>query len=119
MTESFQAVFGFVAAFVLGIVILAMFFQGLAMLNRRLGPSASVKFREVLKQESWINVHLAGGRVLERVQFLGFTDGYSVKGGNVPYHLANMIILRTDKGTRILLRADSVKMLEELSPSQQ
>src|SRR6266446_9742887 len=114
MVDSFQAVFGFVAACVVGVIVLAVFFQGLAMLNRRFGPSAEIKFREVLKRDTWLNVHLAGGKVLERVQFLGFTDSHSVKGGNVPYHLANMMILRTCAGRRVLLRADSVKMLEEI-----
>ena len=47
------------------------------------------------------------------MRLVGFTDQNSVKG-NIPHQLANMVVLETEKGARILIRADSVKMIEEV-----
>ena len=79
--EMFYTTFGFVGAIVLGIVILAIFFKVLGILQAKMGAPAIIKMKGFLKDAAWINVHLAGGKLLERVRFVGFTDHSSAKGG--------------------------------------
>ena len=112
--EMFYTTFGFVGAVVLGIVILTTFFKVVGLLQIKMGAPALIKMKGFLKDAAWINVHLAGGKVLERVRFVGFTDHSSAKGGRIPYQLANMVVLETSAGKRILLRSDAVKMIEEI-----
>src|SRR6516164_8275622 len=112
--EMFYTTFGFVGAVVLGIVILTTFFKVVGLLQIKMGAPALIKMKGFLKDAAWINVHLAGGKVLERVRFVGFTDHSSAKGGRIPYQLANMVVLETSAGKRILLRSDAVKMIEEV-----
>ena len=71
--EMFYATFGFVGAVVLGIVILAVFFKLVSLLQAKMGAPAIIKMRGFLKDAAWINVHLTGGKLLERVRFVGFT----------------------------------------------
>jgi hypothetical protein len=112
--EMFYTTFGFVGAVVLGIVILTVFFKVAGLLQTKMGAPALIKMKGFLKDAAWINVHLAGGKILERVRFVGFTDHSPPKGGRVPYQLANMVVLETSAGKRILLRSDAVKMIEEV-----
>ena len=112
--EMFYTTFGFVGPIVLGIVILAIFFKVLGILQAKMGAPAIIKMKSFLKDAAWINVHLAGGKLLERVRFVGFTDHSSVKGGHIPYQLSNMVVLETAAGKRILIRSDAVKMIEEV-----
>ena len=79
-----------------------------------MGAPAIIKMKGFLKDASWINVHLAGGKLLERVKFVGFTDHSSAKGRHIPYQLSNMVVLETAAGKRILVRSDAVKMIEEI-----
>jgi hypothetical protein len=44
---------------------------------------------------------------------VGFTDPNSMKG--VPYQLNNMVVFETTGGKRVLLRADTLRMIEEVS----
>jgi hypothetical protein len=112
--EMFYTTFGFVGAIVLGIVILAVFFKVVGLLQAKMGAPANIKMKGFLKDAAWINVHLAGGKLLERVKFVGFTDQSSAKGGHIPYQLSNMVVLETAAGKRILIRSDAVKMIEEI-----
>jgi hypothetical protein len=112
--EMFYTTFGFVGAVVLGIVILTVFFKLAGLAQAKMGPPTLIKMKGFLKDAAWLNVHLAGGKVLERVRFVGFTDNSSSKGGRIPYQLANMVVLETAAGKRILLRSDAVKMIEEI-----
>jgi hypothetical protein len=111
--EMFYNTFGFVGAIVLGIVILAIFFKAVGLLQTKMGAPAIVKMKGFLKDAAWINVHLAGGKLLERVKFVGFTGQSSVKG-HIPYQFSNMVVLETSAGKRILIRSDAVKMIEEV-----
>jgi hypothetical protein len=61
-----------------------------------------------------VNVHLAGGRILEKMKFVGFTNDRLAKGGHLPYHLAHMVVLENEAGKQILIRANAIKMIEEV-----
>jgi hypothetical protein len=112
--EMFYTTFGFVGAVVLGIVVLTVFFKLVGLAQTKMGAPALIKVKGFLKDAAWINVHLAGGKVLERVRFVGFTDSSSAKGGRIPYQLSNMVVLETSAAKRILIRSDAVKMIEEI-----
>ena len=111
--ESFYQVFGVVAALCAGIIILGVFFTGLGYLKRRTRGFDVVKLKGFIKDGRLVNVHLAGGKSVLGVRFVGFTDQTAGKGG-VPYQLSSMVVLETRKGGRVLIRADSVRMIEEV-----
>ncbi len=72
-----------------------------------------MKLKGFIKDGKLINVYLNGGRSVLGVRFVGFTDGVAGKGG-VPYQLSSMVVLETAKGARVLVRADAVRMIEEI-----
>jgi len=72
-----------------------------------------VKMKGFIKDGRLINVHLSSGKTLLGVRFIGFTDQSAGKGG-VPYQLASMVVLEAAKGARVYVRADSVRMFEEV-----
>ena len=111
--DTFYQVFGFVAALCAGIIILAVFFTGLSYFKRATRGFDVVKLKGFIKDGKLINVLLSGGKSVLGVRFVGFTDQSTGKGG-IPYQLSGMVVLETTKGARILIRADSVRMIEEV-----
>jgi hypothetical protein len=111
--ESFYQVFGVVAALCAGAIILAVFFTGLGYLKRRTRGFDVVKLKGFVKDGRLVNVHWSGGKAVLGVRFVGFTEQAAGKGG-VPWQLSSMVVLESRKGGRVLIRADSVRMIEEV-----
>jgi hypothetical protein len=66
----------------------------------------------MFETSEWLKVHLNGSKTLAYVKFVGFTDPDSMKG--VPYHLNNMVVFETAAGKRVSVRADTIRMIEEI-----
>jgi hypothetical protein len=113
--DTFYQVFGFVAALCAGIIILAIFFTFLSYFKRVVRGPGVVTVSGFIREGKWVTVQLTGGRALQRVRFVGFTDHGSTKGGAIPYHLMSMAVFETEQGARILVRADSIRMIEEVA----
>ena len=111
--DTFCQVFGVVAALSLGIIILTVFFNVVGYFKRTTRGFDIVKMKGFIKDGKLINVHLSSSKSVLGVRFIGFTDQNTGKGG-VPYQLAGMAVLETAKGARIYVRADSVRMFEEV-----
>lgn len=111
--DTFYQVFGFVAALCLGIIILSVFFTAVGYFKRSTRGFDVVKLKGFIKDGKLTNVYLSGGKSVLGVRFVGFTDQNAGKGG-VPYQLSSMVVLETTKGARVLIRADSVRMIEEV-----
>jgi hypothetical protein len=111
--DTFYQVFGFVAALSLGIIILTVFFTVVGYFKRATRGFDIVKMKGFIKDGKLINVHLNSGKTVLGVRFIGFTDQNTGKGG-VPYQLAGMVVLETAKEARIYVRAESVRMFEEV-----
>jgi hypothetical protein len=111
--ELFYQTFGIIAAFCAGIIILTLFFTAVGYFKRSTRGFEVVKLKGFIKDGKLINVYLNGGKSVLGVRFLGFTDSVAGKGG-VPYQLSSMVVLETSKGARILIRADAVRMFEEI-----
>jgi hypothetical protein len=111
--DTFNQTFGFIAAVCIGIIVLAGFFTALSYFKRATRGFDVVKLKGFIKDGKHVNVYLAGGKSVLGVRFVGFTDQSAGKGG-VPYQLSHMVVLETAKGARILIRADSVRMIEEI-----
>jgi hypothetical protein len=111
--DTFYQVFGFVAALCVGIIILTVFFTAVGHFKRATRGFDVVKLKGFIKDGKFINVYLNGGKSVLGVRFVGFTDQSAGKGG-VPYQFSNMVVLETTKGARVLIRADSVRMIEEV-----
>jgi len=72
-----------------------------------------VKLKGFIKDGKLVNVYLSGGKSVLGVKFVGFTDQNAGKAG-VPYQLSSMLVLETVKGSRVLIRSDAVRMIEEV-----
>jgi hypothetical protein len=111
--DAFTNAFGVVAALCLGVMIMSVFFTLLGYVSKAVSGYKVVKLKGLLKDGDLVNIHLVGGKTLEHMKFIGFTDGPAVKG-NIPFQMRNMVVLESTKGLRLFLRADSVKMIEEI-----
>ena len=113
--DKFYQPFVIVAALCAGIIILAVFFTALGYFKQAVSGSDVVTVKGFVREGKRVSVHLSAGRTLQRVQFVGFTGQGSVKRGAIPYQLSHMAVFETEQGARILIRADSIKMIEEVA----
>ena len=111
--DTFYQVFGFVAAICIGIIVLSAFFTAVGHFKSKTRGFDILKLKGFIKDGKLINVYLSGGKSVLGVRFIGFTDQSAGKGG-VPYQLSSMVILETTKGSRVFIRSDSVRMIEEV-----
>ena len=111
--DTFYQVFVFVAALCAGIIMLTVFFTAVGYFKRATRGFDVVKLKGFIKDGKLINVYLSGGKSVLGVRFVGFTDQSAGKSG-VPYQFSSMVVLETTKGARVLIRADSVRMIEEV-----
>jgi len=110
--ETFIVWISVIGAICIGVMALAVFFTLLNAIQRRFSKTAIIKLKGIFKTSEWLNVHLNGSKTVEHVKFVGVTDPNSMKG--VPYHLNNMVVFETAAGKRVLLRADTIRMIEEI-----
>ncbi len=111
--DTFYQVFGFVAALCVGIIVLTVFFTAVGYFKRAKRGFDVVKMKGFVKDGKLVNVHLSCGKILPGVRFVGFTE----QGANrtaIPYQLSGMVVLESAKGARIYVRANSVRMIEEI-----
>lgn len=101
-----------IGAICIGVMALAVFFTILNGIQRRFSKTSLIKFRGALSESELLNVHINSGKTVLRVKFVGFTDPNSMKG--VPYALYNMAVFEHLDGKRVLLRADTIRMIEEI-----
>ena len=116
--ETFYELFGYVAALCAGIMILTVFFKILGALSQSSRGFEIVKMKGFVREGKLVNIHLSGGKSLIGVRFVGFTEGNSNKGG-FPFQLSNLVVLENTNGTRVFIRADSVRMIEEVEAAVQ
>lgn len=111
--DSFYQTFGFIAAICAGIMTLTLFFTVIGYLKRLTSGGFDVmKLKGFIKEGRLVNVHLSGGKSVLGVRFVGFTNA-SGKAA-IPHSLSSMVVLETEKKTRILIRSDTVRMIEEI-----
>lgn len=101
---------GIAVALVSAIIVLTLFFRGIAWLSSAGAKPDTLAVRGVLKKDTLATVHLAGGKVFERVRFVGFTNTESMKT-RLPFELNGMVILEDEEQTRFLIRARDIKMI--------
>ena len=102
---------GAVAAVIVGaIVVLTLFFRGLAWLSSAGSKPETLAIRGVLKKNTLATIHLSSGETFERVRFVGFTNSETMKT-HFPFELNGMVILEDEQKTRILVRAKNIRMI--------
>jgi hypothetical protein len=100
-----------IAAICIGIIVLAVFFSLLGAIKNRFSSVKYLKFKKILKDADLVTVHLSSGKSVSGVRLVGFTDASSLKG--IPYPLTNMALCETPEGRKFLIRADTIRMLEQ------
>lgn len=111
--DVFYQVFGFVAAVCLGIMILTGFFTAISFFKRTKRGFNVLPQKGFVRDGKQIHVHLRSGKSLQGMGFVGFIDQSSGNSG-VPFPFLGMLVLVNTQGSRVLIRADSVMMLEEI-----
>lgn len=71
-----------------------------------------VKLKGFVRDDKIVNVHLINGKTIDGLRFVGCT---SESDGKVPYPLQRLLVLETAREERVLLRADRVVIIEEVS----
>jgi hypothetical protein len=110
--EAFTLWISGIGAICIGIMVLAIFFKLLNAIQRRFSKTAIIKLKGIFTNSELLNVHLNGAKTVSHVRFVGFTDSNSMKG--IPYQLNNMVVFETTDGKRVLLRAETIRMIEEI-----
>ncbi len=108
--ETLGATGGFAIAVVASIMILTLFYKGLAWLGGTGTAPEALAVRGVLKKDTWATVRLQGGQTFDHVRFLGYTDATASKA-QVPWDLSGMVILEDEQQRRYLIRAKSIHMI--------
>ena len=108
--ETISIVGAIVLAISGGIVMLTLFFRGMSWLSGGAKPE-TIAVRGVLKKETLATIHMTGGKVFERVRFVGFTNSETMKT-HLPYELNGMVILEDEQQHRYLVRAKNIQMIE-------
>ena len=99
-----------VLSITIGIMVLTLFFHVLSWLFDR-PKSEPITFKDVLRQEARLTVHMAGGSTYECVRFVGVPNNETTRTF-LPSELHGMIILDEEKGGRLLVRAEHVQLIE-------
>lgn len=111
--ETFTTWISVISAICIGIMALAVFFTLLNSVRRCFSKIAFIKVKGLFDVSKPLNVHLNSGKSISSVKFIGFTDPDSMKG--VPHQLNNMVVFENADGNRILLRPETIRMIEELN----
>ena len=107
--ETVSVAGGIAAAIVGAVILLTLFYRGLAWITTGTKPK-SLEVVGVLKKNTLANVHVAGHKPFERVRFLGYTNSQSMKT-HLPWELDGMVILEDESHARFLVRAKDIKMI--------
>jgi hypothetical protein len=108
--DTLSSVGGVVTAMVGGVVVLTLFYRGLAWLSADGEKPNTIALRGVLKRDTLATVHLAGGQKFERVRFVGFTNSEALKT-HLPFELNGMVILEDEQKLMYLVRARNIQMI--------
>lgn len=108
--DTLSSVGGVVTAMVGGVVVLTLFYRGLAWLSADGEKPNTIALRGVLKRDTLATIHLAGGQKFERVRFVGFTNSEALKT-HLPFELNGMVILEDEQKQRYLVRAKNIQMI--------
>lgn len=109
-TETVSVVGAVVTAIVAGIMVLTLFFRGMAWISGASAKPETVAVRGVLKKDTLATVHLVGGTKFERVRLIGFTNSETMKT-HLPFELNGMVILEDEQKQRFLVRAKNIQMI--------
>ena len=109
--NTFNETLGFVAAICAGVVFIVVFFK---LSSRGKGKESSptlVELEGALKAGERVDVHLSNGHVVAGVRFVGLTNpGWN--GANLPYGVAHMLVFERESGSRVLVQASAVRVIE-------
>ncbi len=110
----FFETFGFVAALCAGVIILALFFTGLGYFKLAIRETGVVAVGGFVRYGKQVNVYLRDGHITRKVRFIGFSESSSANG-TIPHQLSCMAVFEAETGSQLLIRPDSIKMIEEVA----
>ena len=111
MVESFTAWLGAIGALCIGIMALAVFFALLNAVKDSLKKPQHIQIKGFLSEAELVTVHLTSGKVISGLKFVGVVDASTIKG-NLPWQLTSMVVFETEDQRRVMVRGDSIKIME-------
>jgi hypothetical protein len=111
--ESFYKTLGVVLALCIGIGVMTLFFWIINLIKKVDRKVNVLKMEGFITEGRYINVHLSTGKIYRNIKFIGFTEKKSEKDA-MPYQLWQMMVCETAKGAKVLIRTDTVRVIEEI-----
>lgn len=111
--EKFAEFLGPILAATIGIMILAIFFKILNRIGKKADEPPLIKLKGFFKDAEFVDVHLSGSRVLEKVRLIGVSDASHTGKGAFPYELSGMVVLEKENKKRLMIKAKSINMIVE------
>jgi hypothetical protein len=93
---------------------LTLFFTVLGFLKRTIGGTSVLPGAGFVRSGKLVRVHLRDGHVTPKIRFIGFGDS-NTKNAAIPHQLSSMMVFETEAGARLMIRADSIKIVEEIA----
>lgn len=97
-----------------GIAALAIFFTLLGAVNRGFSRFQNLEGAFIGKGAR-ISAHFVDGRNPADGTFIGFTP-CDHKTAVIPHQLLGMLIVEDERGRRVLIRSDRIRVIEEIQP---
>ena len=112
--NTFYEVLGFVMAICTGVIVLTLFFTALGYLKRLTRGPGVLAVSGFVRSDKLVQIHMSDGRVTPKIRFIGCSEASS-KSSPIPYPLSSMVVFETEAGARLMIRPDSIKMIEEVA----
>ena len=108
----FEQAVSIIGTIVLAIMVLTIFYRLLGwMSGDRDAKAMKMKLRGILDDKTPVTIQMNRGSSLTDVRVVGFTNAMDFKGA-FPHELGGMIILARPDGSRMLIRANQVRVIE-------
>ncbi len=98
-----------------GIMILSVFFWGLAKIASRLHDPKLLQVEGILNKGQRINIHFNRNQTMTDVRFTGIVTQKNTANGALPHHFIGMLIIEDSEQKRFLIKADTIRMIEQIT----
>ncbi len=111
--DVFIRAFSVVGAISIWIILLTVFFKYFRRFKKPAGMFSVMTVKGFINEGRPVNVHLNTGKIYKGLRFVGFID----KGTDpdlIPAQFHNTLVCEKDKGMRVFIRTDAVRVIEEV-----
>ncbi len=100
-------------AFVVGLMILSLFYKLLSMIGRTKAEPPLIRMQSFFKNAEYVDLHLSGHKLLRKVKIIGVSEASQFGKGGLPFELNGMIVLERENAKRLMIKAKAIQMIVE------